>query len=154
MANRLFARAGVIAACVAVGGLMIAAASLTMSAHAGASRDNDWGKPSNQGTAGEQTHQAPKCLDLRNVGRIHVVDDHTLLVYDGWGNPYQLDVGGPCRSMTDMSHIGFEVQGTDQLCHAHDAMLLYSNFNEAPVRCLINGVKSISRAEADDMDKG
>ncbi len=90
----------------------------------------------------------PKCLDIHYTGRFHVVDDHTLLVYDTWGNPYQLDIGGPCRSMTDFSHFGFEVNGTSQVCQAHDAMLLYSQDTERPVRCLINGVKPLTKAEA------
>lgn len=143
MANRLFARAGVVAAAVVAGLAAIATASVSVSAPA-----------PDQDSAAGRTRQAPKCLDLRNVGRIHVVDDHTLLVYDGFGNPYQLDVGGPCRSMNDMSQIGFEINGIDQLCRAHDAMILHSNMGEAPVRCLINGVKPITRAQADEIDQG
>ncbi len=98
---------------------------------------------------------APKCLDGQRVGRFHVVDDHTLLVYDDFGNPYKLDIGGACRGMSDFSTFGFEFTGSTDICKAHDAMLLR---REPPSggtwRCIINGVESISRAEADELDKG
>lgn len=100
-----------------------------------------------------QARTTPKCLDGRNIGRKHVVDDHTLLVYDTWGNPYKLDYAGPCRSMTDFSQIGFEFNGTNQICQAHDAKILRSEHGEAPVSCLINGVEPITREAAALLDK-
>src|SRR4051794_40781165 len=51
--------------------------------------------PAGGDQASAQARVTPKCLDGRNIGRKHVVDDHTLLVYDTWGNPYKMDVGGP-----------------------------------------------------------
>ena len=98
-------------------------------------------------------HAAPRCIDGQHIGRKHVVDANTLLVYDDWGNPYKLDIGGPCGSMDDWSHIGFEFDGTTQICGAHDAKILYSKFDEPPVKCLINGVHPLSKAEAAELDK-
>ncbi|MGN6364983.1 DUF6491 family protein [Asticcacaulis taihuensis] len=100
-----------------------------------------------------QAKVTPKCLDARNIGRKHVVDDHTLLVYDTWGNPYKMDIGGPCKSMTDFSQIGFEFNGTNQICQPHDAMLLRSENGERPVKCLINSVEPITREDAKLLDK-
>lgn len=96
----------------------------------------------------------PTCLDAGHTGRFHVVDDHTLLVYDNWQNAYKLDIGGPCRSMTDMSQFGFVFNGTSQVCRAHDAKLLYSQNGERPVTCLINGVTPLTKAQANELDPG
>jgi len=96
--------------------------------------------------------KGPACLDGRDTHRIHVVDDHTLLVYDGRENAYKMDIGGPCRSMTDLSHFGFQFFGSDQICRAHDAQLLYSQNGERPVTCLINSVTPITRNEAKVLD--
>lgn len=97
----------------------------------------------------------PRCLDGGHTGRIHVVDEHTLLVYDRDQNAYKLDVGGPCRSMSDMSKYGFEFNGSSQICRAHDATLLYFPVDHgAPNRCLINGVTPLTRAQADRLDPG
>ncbi len=100
-----------------------------------------------------QSAAAPRCLDVQYVGRKHVVNDHTLLVYDDFGNAFVLDVGGPCKTMDDYSRIGFELQGSSQICQAHDAMILFSHDTEPPVRCLINGVKPISKDDAKALDK-
>ncbi len=100
-----------------------------------------------------QARATPRCLDGRNIARKHVVDDHTLLVYDTFGNPYKLDYAGPCRSMTDFSQIGFEFNGTNQICQAHDAKILRSENGERPVSCLINGVEPITREAAALLDK-
>ncbi|MDI7774293.1 DUF6491 family protein [Asticcacaulis sp. EMRT-3] len=104
--------------------------------------------------AADMNKMAPKCLDGQHTGRMHVVNDHTLLVYDQWQNAYKLDIGGPCRSMSDMSHFGFEFQGSTQICRAHDAMLLYSVDRERPVKCLINGVTPLTKAQANELDPG
>jgi hypothetical protein len=109
--------------------------------------------PAGDAPAVAQTQVTPKCLDGRNIGRRHVVDDHTLLVYDNWGNPYKMDVRGPCRSMTDFSQIGFEFNGTNQICRAHDAKILRSENGERPVTCLINGFEPITREAAALLDK-
>jgi hypothetical protein len=103
--------------------------------------------------SGAQAKVTPKCLDGRNIGRKHVVDEHTLLVYDTWGNPYKMDIGGPCKSMTDFSQIGFEFNGSNQICKAHDAMILRSENGERPVKCLINSVEPITREAAALLDK-
>lgn len=109
--------------------------------------------PAGGDQAAAQAKVTPKCLDARNIGRKHVVDDHTLLVYDTWGNPYKMDIGGPCKSMTDFSQIGFEFNGTNQICQAHDAMILRSENGERPVKCLINSVEPITREAAALLDK-
>ncbi len=96
--------------------------------------------------------KGPTCLDAHDTGRMHVVDDHTLLVYDSRQNAYKLDVSGPCRSMTDMSRFGFEFFGSDKICRAHDAKLLYSQNGERPLTCLINGVTPLTRNEAKVLD--
>jgi hypothetical protein len=108
--------------------------------------------PAGDKAAGE-ARTTPKCLDGRNIGRKHVVDDHTLLVYDSFGNPYKMDIGGPCKSMTDFSQIGFEFNGSNQICQAHDAMILRSENGERPVKCLINSVEPITREAAKLLDK-
>lgn len=152
MAGKIsIARAGVIAASVLSGALLVGGVSVVVSGANARQSENNW---SSSASADAGSTRAPKCLDIQHVGRIHVLDPNTLLVYDTWGNPFKLSVGGPCRSMTDMSHIGFEVNGTDSICRAHDAMILYSQASEAPVRCIINGVQPISRSEADRIDKG
>jgi len=140
MADRTYL-AGFAAAGLMAGALAVAALSVPVSAKQTDDSRVAVAKP------------APRCLDGRNVGRKHVVDQNTLLVYDTWGNPYKLDIGGPCRSMDDFSQIGFEFDGSDQICNAHDAKILYSKNGERPVKCLINGVTPISRAEAADLDK-
>ncbi|MBW8734112.1 MAG: hypothetical protein JF571_07375 [Asticcacaulis sp.] len=151
--NSLMKKIAAAATTVMAGGLLIAGASSLTSAPAHAAPNDDWGKPAAQGDAGTE-RQAPKCLDIQETGRFHVVNDHTLLVYDRWENPYLLDVGGPCRSMDDFSRFGFEVSGTTQLCRAHDAFLLYSNGTDRHMaRCIVNGVKVISRAEATTLDQ-
>ena len=128
----------------AIVGLM--AGSLIVTACAGT-------PPTGGDQASLQAKVTPKCLDGRNIGRKHVVDDHTLLVYDTWGNPYKMDIGGPCKSMTDFSQIGFEFNGTNQICQAHDAMILRSENGERPVKCLINSVEPITREAAKLLDK-
>ncbi|MGA9659769.1 MAG: hypothetical protein WBQ60_11825 [Asticcacaulis sp.] len=95
---------------------------------------------------------APKCLDGRHTGRIHVVDKNTFLAYDSWGNPYKMGYSGPCRGMDDYSKFGFEFKGTSQICQAHDAMLLRSENNGPLVKCIITSFEPISRAEADTLD--
>jgi hypothetical protein len=98
---------------------------------------------------------APRCLDGDHTGRFHVIDDHTLLVYDQSQNAYKLDIGGPCRSMTDMARFGFEFHGGSQICRAHDATLLYFPTDHGgPNRCLINAVTPLTRAEAEQLDPG
>jgi hypothetical protein len=149
--NGLQKKIAAIAATAVAGGVIVAGAASLTSAQARPASD-DWGKPAAQSTSGDG-RKAADCLDIRETGRFHVVNDHTLLVYDTWQNPYLLDVGGPCRSMDDMSHFGFEVNGTTQVCRAHDAFLLFSHDTERPVRCLINGVKVVSRAEAARLDE-
>lgn len=146
----VFAKAGMVAASVIAGGLMVAGLSVMTSAPANA---NDWDSAPAQSQAEDGSKKGPKCLDIRQAGGFHVVDEKTLMVRDAFGNAYLLDVGGPCRSMSDLSNFGFEVQGTDQICRAHDAKLLYSNSGERPVKCLINGIKAISRAEADALEE-
>ena len=138
-------KAAAVTASVVAGGLVIAAASMAVTASA---RDNNWDAPA-QDQAAQGARKSPKCLDARNSGGFHVVDDKTLMVRDGFGNAYLLDIGGPCRSMTNMSQFGFELYGSTEICRAHDAKVLYSNSGETPVKCLINGVKPISREEAD-----
>ncbi|WP_245531373.1 DUF6491 family protein [Asticcacaulis biprosthecium] len=97
----------------------------------------------------------PRCLDGRHVGRTHVVDQNTLLVYDRFDNPYKLDIGGACRSMNDMSVIGFEFNGSTEICGAHDAMLLRQEPPSSFVtRCIINGIVPLTREEAAELDKG
>lgn len=95
----------------------------------------------------------PKCLDGQRTGRFHVVNDHTLLVYDEFGNPYKLDVGGACRGMSDFSTFGFEFTGSSDICRGHDAMVLRS---EPPthgvMRCTINSVTPMSRSDAAALD--
>ncbi|WP_155847594.1 DUF6491 family protein [Asticcacaulis benevestitus] len=144
MTNKTYL-AGFAAAGLLAGALAITALSGAASVSAREARDDD---------RASTPRQAPKCLDGRNIGRTHMVDDHTLLVYDTWGNPYKLDVRGPCRSMNDFSTVGFEFNGSDQICKAHDAKILRSENGSRPVKCLINGVESISREEADALDKG
>ena len=152
--NSVHKKIAAIAATVLAGGAIVAGAASLTSAQARPAEDNDWAKPAAQGaTSAGGDRKAPSCLDIRETGRFHVVNDHTLLVYDRWENPYLLDIGGPCRSMTDLSHFGFEVNGTTEICRAHDAFLLFSQDTERPVRCLINGVKVISRAEAAKLDE-
>ncbi|WP_443750702.1 DUF6491 family protein [Asticcacaulis solisilvae] len=152
--NSVQKKIAAVAATVLAGGAIVAGAALLTSAQARPAEGNDWGKPAAQGVSqASSDHKAPACLDIRETGRFHVVNDHTLLVYNTWQDPYLLDVGGPCRSMDDLSHFGFEVNGTTELCRAHDAFLLFSHDTERPVRCIINGVKVISRAEAAKLDE-
>ena len=143
--HHLIKKAAVVTAGIVAGGAIIAAASIAVTASA---QDNNWGAAA-QDKGSESTRKTPKCLDARNAGGFHVVDEKTLMVRDGFGNAYLLDIGGPCRSMNNMSQFGFELYGTTEICRAHDAKILYSHSGEMPVKCLINGVKPISREEAD-----
>lgn len=143
--HHLIKKAAVVAASVVTGGVIVAAASVAVTANA---QDNNWGNTA-QSQVTESKRTPPKCLDARNAGGFHVVDEKTLLVRDGFGNGYLLDIGGPCRSMTNMSQFGFELYGSSEICRPHDAKILYSHSGEMPVKCLINGIKPISREEAD-----
>ncbi len=138
-----FAVAGVIA-----GGLLISALTLAPVSQANEARDRGASPDAGQSTA----HKAPKCLDSRNMGGIRVVGENLIVARDSFGNAYEMELGGPCRSMNDFSHIGFEFNGSDQICRAHDAFVLYSENDELPLRCIINSVKSISREEADKLE--
>ena len=141
--------AGTIAGSLLAAGLVVTALSGALSgAQAAPAREPD---PRDAPAADKL---APRCLDGRHVGRIHVVDSHTLLVYDDFQNGYKLDISGPCTTMTDMSHIGFEFNGSDQICRAHDAFILHSEMNEAPLKCIINGVQPLTRTEAAALDEG
>lgn len=143
--QHLVKKTAVVAASVVTGAVIIAAGSVAVTANA---QDNNWGAPQ-QSQATESGRTPPKCLDTRYAGGFHVVDEKTLLVRDSFGNGYLLDVGGPCRSMTDMSQFGFELYGSSDICRPHDAKILYSHSGEMPVKCLINGIKPISREESD-----
>jgi len=136
--------AGTVAGSLLAAGLIVTAFSGAQSSLA---REPDARAPA-------EDKMAPRCLDGRHVGRIHVVDSHTLLVYDDFQNGYKLDISGPCSTMTDMSHIGFEFNGSDQICRAHDAFILHSEMDEAPLKCIINGVKALTRSEAAALDEG
>lgn len=111
------------------------------------------GGPAAAGDRDAASRIVPRCLDSHDMGRRHVVDDHTLLIYDNAGNPYKLGIGGPCRNMNDYSKIGFEYDGSDEICGAHDAKVLYSEFDEPPVTCIINSFEAVSRDEARALDK-
>lgn len=137
--KKLMTGAGFAAAGLLAGSLMVAGMST-------AAPYDDRGRS-------DPDRMAPRCLDARHIGGKHVVDEHTLLVYDDFGNGYKLDVGGPCRTMDDYSKIGFEFDGTDQICKAHDAKILFSHWDEAPLRCIINGVQPLTRAEAAELEK-
>ena len=139
---------GGITAGIVAGGLVVTALSLTALTGAQTSLA---GEPDRVIASDKM---APRCLDGGRVGRIHVVDSHTLLVYDDARNGYKLTIDGPCTTMTDMSHIGFEFNGSDQICRAHDAFVLHSEMDEAPLKCIINGVQPLTRAEADALDQG
>ncbi|ESQ76333.1 DUF6491 family protein [Asticcacaulis sp. AC402] len=124
------------------------AVTLVSTSQAGPSDDR---RSADREVRGERV--TPRCLDGDNVGRTHVVDQNTLLVYDRFDNAYKLDVGGPCRSMNDMSVIGFEFNGSTQICRAHDAMLLRHEPPSSMVtRCLINGIQPLTREEAAELD--
>ena len=71
---------------VAAGGVL--AASVLMACTANGAADRATAEPDKIG---------PTCLDAQRTGRFHVVDEHTLLVYDRSDNAYKLDIGGPCR---------------------------------------------------------
>lgn len=139
-----------VAASVLAGSMAVAGASALMTASASA-QGNNWNAPA-QSQAQDGAKTGPKCLDIRRTGGFHVVNEKTLMVRDSMGNAYLLDVGGPCRSMSNLANFGFEVQGTDTICRAHDAKLLYSNAGGPPVKCLINGVKPISQSDADALE--
>ncbi len=137
-----FAVAGVIA-----GGLLISTLTLAPVSNATEARDRGASPDGAQ-----SSRHVPKCLDTRNMGGVRVVGENLIVAYDGFGNPYEMELGGPCRSMNDFSHIGFEFNGTDEICRAHDAFVLYSENDEQPLRCIINSVKPISREEADKLE--
>jgi hypothetical protein len=100
-----------------------------------------------------QAKASPRCLDTRYTGRMHVVNDHTLLVYDRFDNAYQIEHGGGCKSMDDYSQIGFVLNGSSDVCGPHDAQLLYSPTGHGSrTTCIISGFKSVSKAEAQRLD--
>ena len=104
--------------------------------------------------ARDTTDRAQRTCVSAPLDDTKVIDDSTLLVYDDFRNGYKLDISGPCTTMNDMSHIGFEFNGSDQICRAHDAFILHSEFDEAPLKCIINGVQPLTRAEAEALDQG
>ncbi len=100
-----------------------------------------------------QSQASPRCLDTRYTGRIHVVDDHTLLVYDRFDNAYKINHGGGCKSMDDYSQIGFVLSSGSDICAPHDAQLLYSPTGHGPrTTCIINGFSNVSKEEAQRLD--
>jgi hypothetical protein len=101
----------------------------------------------------DQSKPAPRCLDVRYTGRIHVVDDHTVLVYDKFDNAYKINHAGGCKSMDDYSQIGFVLSGGSDICAPHDAQILYSPTSRgARTTCIINGFSGVSKEEAARLD--
>jgi len=98
--------------------------------------------------------EAPKnesgrvCVDAGQLGRKMVVDKNTVLVEDYAGHAALLKLSAPCRNLDELDKIGFEFNGSSQICDRRDVKILYSRFTEAPVRCLIEEVIPLSRAEA------
>ncbi|MDC7683527.1 DUF6491 family protein [Asticcacaulis sp. BYS171W] len=88
------------------------------------------------------------CLDGHSLNRRMVVDKTTVLIEDGFGRSALLKLSKPCQNLDDLDRIGFEFIGSTQICGRHDVKILYSRFNEAPLRCLIESITPLSKAEA------
>ncbi|ESQ80528.1 DUF6491 family protein [Asticcacaulis sp. YBE204] len=92
---------------------------------------------------------APKhCVNAGNLDRRMVVDKTTVLIEDGFGRAALLKLSRPCQNLDDMDRIGFEFEGSTQICGPRDVKILYSRFNEAPIRCLVESVTPLSKEQA------
>lgn len=89
-----------------------------------------------------------QCLDAGHLNRKMVVDKTTILIEDGFGRSALLKLHAPCQNLDDLDKIGFEFFGTTQICDKRDVKILYSRFDEAPVRCLIDSITPLSKEEA------
>ncbi|MFT3997691.1 MAG: DUF6491 family protein [Asticcacaulis sp.] len=88
------------------------------------------------------------CVDGSQLSRRMVIDKSHVLIEDSSGRAAILKLTAPCQNLDDLDKIGFEFDGTTQVCGRRDAKILYSRFTEAPVRCLIEEYKPLSKAEA------
>lgn len=95
-----------------------------------------------------EAEPAHTCIDAGHLSRKMVVDKNTVLVEDYSGRSALLKLSAPCRNLDELDKIGFEFNGSTQICDRRDVKILYSRFTEAPVRCLIEEVVPLSKAEA------
>lgn len=98
----------------------------------------------------ESEKAAPKanhCVDAGNDVRRMVVDKQSIMVEDGSGRGVLLTLSMPCKNLDELDQIGFEFNGSSQICDKRDAKILYSRNGEAPVRCLITEVKHLTREQ-------
>lgn len=89
-----------------------------------------------------------RCLDASHLNRKIVVDKMTVLIEDSFGRSALLKLSAPCQNLDDLDKIGFEFFGGTQICDRRDVKILYSRFDEAPVRCLIESVTPLTKEEA------
>lgn len=90
----------------------------------------------------------PKCIDASQLNRKMVVNKTTVLIEDGFGRSALLKLSAPCQNLDDLDKIGFEFFGGTQICDRRDVKILYSRFDEAPVRCLVESVTPLTKEEA------
>jgi hypothetical protein len=103
--------------------------------------------------ASDTVNTVPKakaqCIDASDLDRRQVVKPDTLLIEDDRGRAALLKLSAPCENMNDLDRIGFEFNGSTLLCDRKDIKILYSRFNESPLRCIIETITPITKAEAD-----
>ncbi|WP_189488496.1 DUF6491 family protein [Asticcacaulis endophyticus] len=92
---------------------------------------------------------APRqCFDLNNMRTRMVIEPDSLLIEDGFGKYVLLKLTAPCRNIDELDRIGFEFNGSTQVCSRTDVKILHSRNTEAPLRCLIDTMTPLTKDEA------
>ena len=96
-----------------------------------------------------------QCVDISNLSSRQVVDKDTLFVRDTSGNAALLTLEAPCNHMDELDRIGFEVEGSSQICGPHDVKITYSRpMDIIGLKGLIGEVKPLSREDAHQIEYG
>ncbi|MDC7675646.1 DUF6491 family protein [Asticcacaulis machinosus] len=89
-----------------------------------------------------------QCYDLGNMRSRMVIEPDSLLIEDAFGKYVLLKLTAPCRHIDELDKIGFEFNGSTQLCRKTDVKILHSRNTEAPLRCLIDTMTPLTKDEA------
>lgn len=93
--------------------------------------------------------EAPRqCYDFNNMRTRMVIEPDSLLIEDAFGKYVLLKLTAPCRNIDELDKIGFEFNGSTQVCSRTDVKILHSRDTEAPLRCLIDTLTPLTKDEA------
>jgi len=99
-------------------------------------------------TNSDNTRLAPQqCVNGGNSMTRRVIDKQTVLIEDG-GRAALLTLTSPCSNLDELDKIGFEFNGSTQICDRRDVKILYSRFTERPVHCLVSKITPLTPEQA------